>query len=331
MNIHSRKELHSHGLQAVANASGNPGRIALVYGGIICAMGLGGAVLSDILRVQIAETGGLSNMGMRSVLATIQYILPIVQMIVMLSLELGYCQVGLNLSRGQRTNSRTLLAGFRRFGPMLRTVLFMGLILMGIGIGAMYLSTYIFLMLPVSGDFLEAAQPLVDSMSMLNSEVVMDEATMLVLAEKMIPMLWIFAAVFALAAVPLLYHFRMVNFCLLDMPRPGALAAMGQSRLMMRRNRFALFRLDLSFWWYYLLEGLVTLVAYGDVLLPMAGVRFPWSDTVGYYLFYTLSLVLQMVVYYFFLNRVQATYAAAYDVLRLQAQPPQDPACPPEP
>lgn len=322
MNIRSRHALRQHAADSLAHASGNPGNIVLIYGGIACGLALAATVISYMLSLQISETGGLSNMGIRSILSTAKYVLPIVQVIVTMCMELGYHKAALDISRGHPARTETLWEGFRRFGPMIRALIFQALILVAICFAAMYLSSYIFMFLPVSEPFFEAAEPLLSSMSTLDTELVMDDTTLNALAEAMIPMLWIFAAVFSITAVPILYNFRMVNFCLVDGDRIGAIAAMGMSRNMMRRSRFALFRLDLDFWWYYLLQALVTVVAYGDVLLAILGITLPWSEAFGYFLFYVLSLLLQMGIYWLFLNRVQVTYAAAYDALKPQSQPP---------
>lgn len=322
MNIRSRRALRQHAADSLAHASGNPVKIVLIFGGIICSLALAATVISYLLSLQISETGGLSSMGLRSILATVKYVLPIVQMIAALCLELGYSKATLDISRGRPARTETLLEGFRRFGPLIRALILQVLIITVICIATMYLSSYIFMFLPVSGPFYEAVEPLLSSMTALDTELALDDATLYALSETMIPMLWIFAAVFSIAAVPMLYSFRMVNYCLVDGDRIGAIAAMGMSRNMMRRNRFALFRLDLGFWWYYLLQALVTVVAYGDVLLAMLDIALPWSDTVSYFLFYGLSLALQMGVYWLFMNRVQVTYAAAYDALKPQSQPP---------
>jgi hypothetical protein len=111
----------------------------------------------------------------------------------------------------------------------------------------------------------------------------------------------------------------MVNYALADDPDKGAIHAILKSRHLMRRNCIALFRLDLKLWWYYAAQVLITLICYGDVLLPMAGVSFPWNATVSYYLFYVLSLAAQFALYYFTMNRVYGIYAVAYDALQEQA------------
>ena len=48
----------------------------------------------------------------------------------------------------------------------------------------------------------------------------------------------------------------------------------------------------------------------------MLGIRLPWSDTVSYYGFFAAYLAVQFAIYYFLRNRVEVTYALAYDSLR---------------
>jgi len=88
-----------------------------------------------------------------------------------------------------------------------------------------------------------------------------------------------------------------------------------ESHALMKRNRLNLFRLDLSLWWYFLLTLLAAAACYGDLLLPLVGITFPWSDTVGYFLFYGIYLVLELIIFYLFLNKVSVTYALAYQSL----------------
>lgn len=326
MNIQSRKELRQTAADHLASAPGNPKMMALVYGGVICGLALLSAFISFYLNNEIAGTGGLANMGLRSALSTIQFILPLVQAVVVMCLELGYHGAALNISRGRGAEPRTLLTGFHRWGAVIRLYLMKVLLYSGAAIVTMYLSSYIFMLLPFSDSFLEIMTPIVTSVSTPEEAItLLDEATLSAAMTALQPMLWIFAGLFCIVVIPLVYQYRMALFCLADSPQPGAMAALRNSRMMMRRNRFALFRLDLGFWWYYLLQLLIAVIAYGDVLLPMVGVTLPMSEEVGYFLFYALSLIVQAAVYYFFLNRIQVTYAAAYDTLRPQPQEPQYP------
>ena len=77
-----------------------------------------------------------------------------------------------------------------------------------------------------------------------------------------------------------------------------------------------LFKLDLSFWWYYALLLLASCVSYGDVILPMLGIQLPINETIGFYLFFFLYLVMLFAIYYFLRNGVEVAYAKAYDSIR---------------
>ena len=324
MNIRDRSAIHHTAGQSLRNAKGNPKRILLIYLGIVTALSLAVVALSTILGNRIADTGGLSNMGLRSVLSTAKAVLPLIQSLIFLGLEMGYCTMALRICRGEPVSEQTLWGGFRRFFPLLRAQLLLGFLYFGVALLAVYPSAYIFLMLPMSAEFYEVISPLMDSAAAQGANFVVDDATILAASDAMQPMLWIFALLFLLLFIPMHYRYRMVTYRLIDQTRPGALRAMHESRMMMRRNRFALFRLDLQFWWFYLLQALTMAVCYGDMLLPMLGVTFPWSDTVSYFLFLTLSLALQFVAYYFFMNRVAVTYATAYEALQPQQQKAQD-------
>ncbi len=315
MNIRDRRAIHQAAGERLAASKAEAQRVLLIYIGIITALSLAVSAVSALLSDRIADTGGLSNMGLRSILSTGQSLLPILQSIVALGLEIGYCTVALRISRGEEVSRDTLFGGFRRFFPMLRSQLLLGAIYFGLAMLCIYPSCYIFLLLPMSEKFYEVATPLMESATVLGGTPTLSDAAAMEAANAMLPMFWIFGVLYLLLLIPMHYRYRLLVYRLIDQPRPGAMAAMRESRALMRRNRFALLRLDLSLWWFYLLQALTAVVCYGDLLLPVVGIRLPWSGTVNYFLFLGLSLALQVVVYYFFMNRVAVTYAVAYEAL----------------
>ena len=143
-----------------------------------------------------------------------------------------------------------------------------------------------------------------------------DSAALDQLSWMMLPILGIFLVVFLAFVLPIIYRYRMADFVLLDHPEAGALYALRESRQMMRGSRFGLFRLDLSFWWYYVLLFLANALAYGDWLLSFAGISLPLSGTAAYYLFALLSLAANFLVFYLLYNRLNVTYALAYGQVR---------------
>ena len=321
MNIRDRSAIHHTAGQSLANAKGDPKKILLIYLAIVTGLSLAVAGISVLLSNRIADTGGLGNMGLRSVLSTAKSVLPLIQSVVLLGLEMGYCTVALDITRGKRVSTETLFGGFRRFFPLLRAQILLGFLYFGLGLLAVYPGAYIFLMLPMSEGFYEILTPMMESASTLTGTITVDEATMAAASEAMMPALWIMAGLYLLLFIPTHYRYRMVTYRLIDQPRPGALRAMRESRAMLHRNRFALFRLDLNLWWFYVLQALVMAVCYADMLLPMLGITLPWSETVSYFVFMVLSLLLQAVVYYFFMNRVAVTSATAYTALLPTEEP----------
>ena len=185
---------------------------------------------------------------------------------------------------------------------------------------AMYVSAFIFTITPLSNGFYTMVEPLMADPNALTA-LAADPAAFSELALSIWPVIPIFMVVFVLLVAPFFYGYRMVSYCILNGGR--ARASMRESVRMMKGHRLELLKLDLSFWWFYLAQGISTVVLYGDVILDTVGVMLPWSADVTYYLFYGLSLVMEGLVYYCCLNRVEVAYATAYNILRPKAQPAQ--------
>ena len=135
------------------------------------------------------------------------------------------------------------------------------------------------------------------------------------LDDAMLPLLIITGILLCLVYIPISYRLRLVNYSVLENPREGALVAFRRSFRLMRGNCLEMFLLDLSFWWYYLLQILINLVCYGDLILSLAGVSLPWSGELSFFLFYILALAGQFVLYFLARNKEEVTYVTAYHVL----------------
>lgn len=323
MEIRNRRAIREAAAQSLAAAPGDPRKLALIYTGGTAILALVCPLISYAVGLRMnSSSGGLSNMGMVSILSTVQSVLPLAQSLVVLFLGYGYQSATLRMARRHRTEPADLLEGFRRFGPLLRLWLLKLAICCALAFVATYAGAIIFTITPLSNGLMEVLEPMLTSTSMLTTQLVMDQATLEAVTEAMLPMIPIVCVVFLALGAPLLYQYRMSEYSLLDNPGQGALASLRASRDMMKGRRLDLFKLDLGFWWFYVLEVLTMVLAYGDELLPILNVTLPWSDTVSYFLFYCLSLAAQMGIYYLFLNRVNVTYATAYDALRPQPQEP---------
>jgi len=290
--------------------------IVLIYAGITVGLSALVTVVNYLAGNGISQTGGLSNIGMRSMLSTLQNVLPILQSVLLMILELGYINAALRISRGQYASPNSMRMGLDRFFPLVRCTLIQGLIYGLAGMASFYLAIQIFLITPLSNSTMEILMPLMSDTTILSSTLMLDAETTWLLAESMVPLFVIFGVVCLVFCLPLMYSFRMANYVLIDKPHLGGWAVLMESRKMMRRHCLQLFKLDLSFWWYYLLVLASGFLCYGDVFLALAGVSLPFSGDISFFIFYALFLAVTLVIYYLFRNRIEVTYALVYEQLK---------------
>ncbi len=310
MDIHNRHGLKAAASDALRNAP-NQKRLILIWAGVGTALPLLISVLSYVLEHQIADTGGLSGIGLRSVLSTIQSLLSLSSSVLLPFWTYGYIAVTLHFAHKKSVSDSGLLEGFRRFGPILRLLLLEILLCAIICIICIEVVSTIISFTPMSAPVYEVLE---NSQQMLLSGVI-DESILDSIIEAMLPIFMVCGMVCAIVLIPVTYRLRLAALCMMDTPGCSALQAIGKSMRLMRRNCFALFRLDLSFWWFYLVKLLVSVLCYGDVILPMLGITLPFSYGVSFFGFYIAALVVQFFLLYFSNNQVQTTYALFYDTL----------------
>lgn len=313
MDIRSLKRSASDTLQS-------PGctlkRLVLIHTAISAAVSLLLLIADQLLSNAMASAGGLSGMGTHAVLSTTQSVLKLAQLAVMPFWRAGLIFAALSCIRSQSPATGDLLQGFRRWKPMLTSTLMLALRYLGIGFVSVYLSTQIFMFTPMAKPVYEAAIKASNNPSLNLEELVsssMQGATAALLA--------LFLVVFALLALPMYYRYRMTTYLIMDNEDMGGLRAMLTSRVMTYRRRMELFKLDLSFWWFYVLELVLTAIGFGDLLLAAAGVELPFSADAAFWVFQCLALAAQVGLYYLARPKLEATYAHCY-ALFLTLEPP---------
>ena len=312
----SSRDLKRTAHEKLHNAK-NQREIILLYAAITLGLGLVILLLQLTLNQKISHTGGLSGMNSRNMLSALSSFLPLVSSIVTMCLAFGYMGGMLRISRGQYASRNALKTGFERFWPLLRLKLLLGAMILGLGFGASYLASLIFMLSPFSDSFMNAVAPAVSGGSLLTGgTITLDETALDAITAASGPLIVIFLALILAFVVPMLYRFRMADYVLYDHPEVGAMYALLASRKMMQGNRWQVFKLDMSFWWYYLITVLAAVLAYGDVLLALVGVSLPMDGTLSYILFYLLSVAATFAQLYFLRNPMEVTYALAYDQLK---------------
>lgn len=288
--------------------SGNdPKKVVLVYAGIVALSSLVVTVVQDLLNSQISQTGGIQNIGTRSMLTTADTVLTIVQLLLVMCLTLGYTGSMLRIARGQYASPNSLKAGGERIWVLLRTRLLQMLIMTAAAFALCFLVVNVCLLTPLSNRVIAV-------MGTVSAEELLSNGLALIaLYSAMLPIMLIYLV----ALVPLLWYFsctyRMVDYLLIDRPQLGAFGVLRESRRMMQGNMKMMLRVDLSFWWYYLLQALVSVLIYLNMVLAPFAIGLP--PEVLYWGTVVLYLAADFALRYFFSNKVAVTYALFYDSL----------------
>ena len=296
-------------------------KLALIHTGIALGASLLVSLLQLYLNRQIASTGGLAGLGTRTILETVQMVLDYAVNIALPFWEFGFVFVVLCLARGETTGTRDLTRGFRYFGSVIRLYLVETLIYIGVGFVCVYAGSFLFKLTPWFAPMQELILSIAEEAQSLDQMITAMQA---IPQEQLLPMvkpaLLIIGALFAVVAVFLFYRFRMARFIVMDEPRVSGILALLLSSRMTRGQRWKLVRLDLSFWWFWLLTGLSMAAMYADALLEKMGVVLPVSEETAWIVSYAIGCLIQLVVFWQFNGYVQTVYASAYEELH-QRQP----------
>jgi uncharacterized membrane protein len=313
MDIRDRRGLQSAARSSLNAASFSPKYIIALHAGLIALLSAVLLLLDFLLEQQIGNTGGLSAIGRRSMLETAQSFLRMIQSVALPFWSMGYLFATLQWAKKSPVQPMTLLEGFRRFGAVLRLELLQILLYSLIAVLCSYAAAILFFMTPWAKPFMDTIMPqLTEAADAQAIQAILLSAGNSVL----IPIFVIFGVIFAAISIPIFYRFRMAAYVLMDTPGTGAFAALRSSVRLMRGNCLALVRLDLHFWWFYLLDILVSALCYGDLILSGLGIPLPVSAEVGYFLFVLLSLGAQLALYIWKRNDDFVTYAHAYYALK---------------
>ena len=287
----------------------NVRRLAMIHAGAVVAFGLVLTVLQYLLTEGIGNTSGLSGLGTRSVLETMQMVLQWANMLLLPFWNLGFLYVALQWARGNHPVEKDLLTGFYRIGPCLGLMLNRAIMAICITILAVNLSSTIYMMMPASEWLWELTQGFTSTDAIYEYLYSLDVAQIMDMFWKMIPMVAVCTVLELILLIPLLYRFRLAEFVILQYPGVRGLAAMVISASLLRRRRWQLFKLDLRLWWYYGLKTLCLVVLYIGVFSST------FSGELTFLLWYLLYLAGIFAVDTFFRPQVDTAYAAFYEKL----------------
>lgn len=311
MNALRPRNLKSNADQALCGATYNPHKLALIHSAAGATLTLALYAVTFWLNHQINQTGGLSGIQNRALLETLQTLLMYANMILLPFWELGFLRAAMNLNRGEEATPSTLLAGFRRFGSLLLGKGLLVLVLMVAMFAGSYAGLLLFSVTPLAADIYAFMEPYATGATVDYAALFADENLM----QAMLPCLPFALIGMAVLALPVYYRLRMMDYVLLDDEKTGPFRALRFSMAITRRKCKHLLLLDLSFWWFYLLQIVISAVCYGDVILPALGIDLGMSADVALFVFYAAALVMQVGLYTWIKPKIATTYARFYDEL----------------
>lgn len=318
MFIPSSQEVKSAARSALNHPAYDPKKLALIYAGVAVGFDLLITVLNYVLSMRIGTSGGISGLGARGILTTLQSLLPIISTLFLPLWDIGMLRAGMNYMRDEEVSPRILTAGFRRFGPVFRLLLLRSVMLIAILLLSVNIGSFIFSVTPWSVPLQSFAETVMES-GTITEEMIAE------MMPAMAPLYGITLAVFCVIAIPFFYRLRMADFILMD-KSAGALSALLFSRQLMRGNRFKLFKLDLSFWWYYAISIFSIVVCYLDLILAAAGIPLPLSAEVQLFLFFGLYALIRFFLCWQSGSYINTAYAIAFDSIAPKA--PENPDSP---
>lgn len=303
------KELKNEAALRLATTPGNHNKLALIYGAVALGVGVFCQLIAFLTNLAISNMSGLSTLGTRAILQSIQSFFPVAANLLLPFWAFGLMQTVLRLIRQERVEPRDLLGGFSRLFVIVRLYLFIILFFWCIAFLAFNLATIILNFTPFANTMLASWLPYVQDAALLE-EALSDPAQTAALMKSAYPLLILGGILLLAFGLPAVYGMRLSFYRVLDQDRPGALRAITQSRRMMRGNKIALFKLDLSFWWYYLAIILSSLLLYVPSYLPA-----PFNSDLAFLVAALIQAGICLWLYTKYLIRIEASYAVFYDTL----------------
>lgn len=313
-------DLHRQAEKHLGMAAYSPRRWVLIH----TAVSLGASLLMGLLNLlfshMIAGTGGLSGLGTRSMLQTFQAVVELAVTVALPFWNISLIRAALLWARGESAGPSTLLDGFRLFRPVLRVKILTALVFLVVTIVVSNVGTMLFLFTPFSHSLTAALDPILAKTGYLSPDLLLTDEAIAQIGTAIIPFYIFFGVLFAAIAIPVWYRIRFADFAVMDGKR--ARVSMLESVRITKKKSLQVFKIDLSFWWFYLLQVLSVALCYGDSILQALGLTLPISPELAYVLFFAAGIFCQGLLLWRYQAKVSVTYALAYEHLTADAPIP---------
>ena len=261
-------------------------------------------MLVNWLSQYIAPEGGLSNMDTQSLLSTGQILLQLITMIAVPFWDAGLIYCSMQLVRGHRSTANELTEGFRRWGPIASSLVIRALIYFMVSTACSFAASLFLSALPLPT-------------SVINDVTAFMEVPTLPLSSGVRLFLVAYSMIYAVGLcvllIPKLYLHRQVTYRIMDNEPCTGLQSVLHSRILMKGHRHKLLLLDLSFWWFYLLELGISALSITDLLLYELDIVLPIGPEITAWVFPIFALLARWALHYFVKPKLSISYALFYE------------------
>ena len=293
----------------------NPRHLILINTGVVVVLALIVNSLNFLLNHQLSATGGLGGLGMRSVIQTAQTLMSYLVTLFGPFWAAGLLLCFVRVVRREEFGPKTMLEGFRRFSRVLGFALLQMLSLSLLIMPVAYLASFIYAFTPFAASLMESIQGLIDSGAVLTASGALDLTAIPgdVLLKGVVPLSIIMLVVATPVFLWLGYSLHMGPYLIMTDSVRSCFQAFGRSMTLMRGHKLQLLKLDLSYWWFYLLEGAIMGILYFDMISEMLQLSLPVSSTALYFIVLVLYSVCELGLHLWKKAEHDAAFVLAYE------------------
>lgn len=261
------REIRQEAAQILRDTQPDYRKLVLRHSAVAMGVWLVAMLIQFWVGDAMSQTGGLADMGLRSILGTVESTVTMAVSFLQPFWQMGILFTSLLVVRGQQAGFSQLTRGFQRLIPLLKYQILMAIYLMLAAFGCSYVASFLTVSFTDTQALMEVVERLPET-ALTDPQALMESLPIEQLMPMVLTMLGIFLVLFGAVAAFISYRFFMAPYFLLDAPNPRARLSLRFSSRLTKGNKWQLVKLDLSFWWYYLLLGVAVSVAYLPDLLP---------------------------------------------------------------
>lgn len=199
---------------------------------------------------------GLDGMGSVTMIQTVHELLSTASSLLTPLWTLGFTAAIMAFMDWQDPEDTVLLKGLRRWWEFLKLYLLEGILMFFLMMAVIMPITYLYALTPWAKDLMNIPDP----------EIVGEVKFVAAAVDAAAPLLILYALAFLVVGMFFAYRLRFTNYLILN-GWIGVWSAMVTSFQMTKGYVWSMIKLDLSYWWYYLLTGVLMGVYVAVVLL----------------------------------------------------------------